>query len=205
METIISLIRHGDVYNPMRKMYARLPRFHLSDLGQRQAQFAADMLFDNTIAAIYASPMLRTRQTAGIIANRHPGTPVRISKHLIEIFTMYQGWPVSEMEKIQWNLYAKVRPPYERPEDVLRRIQAFMKQARRRHPGQHIVAVTHGDLIAFIILWSQGKPIGPGIKPDPYPSRASITTFTYRTTALDEVPSYEYWEPSPVLTNQRFA
>ena len=179
METTISLVRHSEVYNPMRKMYARLPWFGLSDLGRTQAQTTVEVLSDCTIAAIYASPMLRTRQTARIIATLHPGVPVRVSKWLIEIFTMYEGWPVSEMEKMKWNLYTGVHAPYERPEDVLRRIHSFMGQARRRHLGQHVVAVTHGDLIAFMMLWSQRKPIEPGIKPEPYPARASVTTFAY--------------------------
>ena len=203
METKISLVRHGEAYNPMQIMYARLPRFRLSHLGRVQAHSAAEVLHNCMIDRIYASPMLRTRQTAQIIASLHHGVPVRVSGRLIEVFTMYQGWSVSEMERIKWNIYANVRPPYESPEDVFRRIWSFIMITRKRHNGQHIVAVTHGDLIAFMILWSQGKPIEPGIKPNPYPSRASITTLTYRTEALDEMPSYEYWEPSLSLVNRR--
>ena len=69
--TTIHFIRHGKVYNPDHLLYERLPGFHLSDRGMRMAQatgayIAADPKL-NTVAAVYSSPLERTRETAGAI------------------------------------------------------------------------------------------------------------------------------------------
>ena len=69
--TTIHFVRHGKVYNPDHLLYERLPDFHLSDLGRRMAQATATYLArnpqTNTIAAVYSSPLDRTRETAGAI------------------------------------------------------------------------------------------------------------------------------------------
>ena len=69
--TTIHFVRHGKVYNPNHLLYERLPGFHLSDRGMRMAQatgayIAADPKL-NTVAAVYSSPLERTRETAGAI------------------------------------------------------------------------------------------------------------------------------------------
>ena len=69
--TTIHFVRHGKVYNPDHLLYERLPDFHLSDLGRRMVQATAAYLAKNpqtnTIAAVYSSPLDRTRETAGAI------------------------------------------------------------------------------------------------------------------------------------------
>jgi hypothetical protein len=65
------------------------------------------------------------------------------------------------------------------------------------------VAVTHGDPIAFLLLWLQGEGLLPSNKtkltaigiPDNYPSLASITTLTYRSHAAQERPRIRYLKP----------
>jgi broad specificity phosphatase PhoE len=58
------LVRHGQKQNiPFDPP--------LSDMGQKQAQAAAEYLKDIPFLAIYASPKLRTCQTAAIIAKPH--------------------------------------------------------------------------------------------------------------------------------------
>jgi broad specificity phosphatase PhoE len=44
MKTIVHLLRHGEVYNPTKILYGRLPGFRLSELGVQMAQAAADSL-----------------------------------------------------------------------------------------------------------------------------------------------------------------
>jgi broad specificity phosphatase PhoE len=39
--TRLHLVRHGEVHNPGRVLYGRLPGFGLSDLGTRMAQASA--------------------------------------------------------------------------------------------------------------------------------------------------------------------
>ena len=89
--TDILFVRHADVHNPDNVFYARLPRFHLSDQGVKDAEVTATALAEEPLAAIYTSPMLRAKQTARAIAQHHPGVPVRETRALIEIRTHYQG------------------------------------------------------------------------------------------------------------------
>ena len=46
-ETIVHLLRHGEVHNPHRIIYGRLDGYHLSGLGRRMADIAAEHLGDH--------------------------------------------------------------------------------------------------------------------------------------------------------------
>ncbi len=86
MQTTLYFVRHGHVYNPQQIIYARLPRFRLSDEGVQQAILAAAVLKDVHPAAIYTSPMLRARQTAGYIAREHPGGHEHVPAPTVRLF-----------------------------------------------------------------------------------------------------------------------
>ena len=40
--TIVHLVRHGEVFNPQRILYGRLPDYHLSSRGQSMAAATAE-------------------------------------------------------------------------------------------------------------------------------------------------------------------
>ena len=42
VQTIVHLLRHGEVHNPQGVLYGRRDGFHLSDLGNAMAQRIAD-------------------------------------------------------------------------------------------------------------------------------------------------------------------
>ncbi|HLF29241.1 MAG TPA: histidine phosphatase family protein [Anaerolineae bacterium] len=206
--TTITFVRHGHVYNPHNFFYGRLPGYPLSDEGRRQAQAAAETLRAESLAAVYSSPQVRAQQTAQIILASRPPTLFEISDLLDEVFTPFDGRPVSEVIARDWDLYSHVGPPYEQPIDVLNRILEFTMEARAKHTGQHVLAVTHGDCIVFMLLWAAGVPVTPQNKKDlrnwglpiQHPAPASITTFVYRTDASDEAPTYTYAEPLQSLS-----
>ena len=43
-KTIVHVMRHGEVHNPDKILYGRLPDYHLSERGRAQAQAVADWL-----------------------------------------------------------------------------------------------------------------------------------------------------------------
>ena len=43
-KTIVHVMRHGEVHNPEKILYGRLPDYHLSERGRAQAQAVADWL-----------------------------------------------------------------------------------------------------------------------------------------------------------------
>ncbi len=198
--TVISFVRHGHVYNREQVYYGRLPRFRLSAEGIRQAQAAARWLAHKELDVAFSSPLLRARQTAQIILAAHPNLVLRQSKLLLEVLSPFDGCSVSELEKRQWDIYSGSPAGYEQPGDVLNRALKFVARMRRHYPGQHILAVTHGDLIAFLFLWAQGVPITQRNKQDlrpwgladAYPAPGSITSLKFETSSPTDKPAIEY-------------
>ena len=93
-KTIVHVMRHGEVYNPDKVLYGRLPDYHLSDKGRAQAQAVADWLASRDITYVVASPLERAQETAAPIAERH-GLPIDIDDDLIESANIFQGQKVS--------------------------------------------------------------------------------------------------------------
>jgi broad specificity phosphatase PhoE len=206
--TTISLIRHGLVHNPDHVYYGRLPRYRLSDVGQIQATAAGAHLAHTGVSVIYASPLLRTRQTAALIqAQCQPRPPIHHSRHLIEIHSPHDGISQADLAARNWDLYTGSDPSYEQPADVVRRLEAFLWRVRQRYAGQHVAAVTHGDVVAFSWLWTHGYPFDPAQKEqnlaqighdDSYPQTASITSLQFATAERDERPHLTYHRPYPL-------
>lgn len=202
--TRISFVRHGEVHNPEGIFYGRLPGFGLSDHGRCEAQAAARALSRQRIAAVYASPLLRALETARAIHAVCGDIPLDISPDLSEVYCPYDGQPREVLDALGWNVYAGAEPPYEQPADLVARTLRFVAQVRSAHPGRHVVAATHGDVVAFILLWAAGWPVEAQNRrsivrlgvPGGYPAHASIATLLYRTANSDEHPSFDYIVPS---------
>lgn len=206
MPTTISLIRHGLVHNPQAIYYGRLPRYRLSETGRAQATAAGQHLQQAGLSAIYHSPLLRARQTAALVqqALGEPRPPLSRTSLLLEVHTPYDGITQAEMATRNWDLYTGAPAPYEQPADVVERLQRFLWQVRQRHAGEHIAAVTHGDVVAFTWLALHNLPLDPQRKEahlrhlalsDPYPDTASITTLCYETADPHERPQMRYTNP----------
>ena len=203
METAISFVRHGEVYNPAKVFYGRLARFGLSDNGKLQAFRAAQKFNGRRLAAVYSSPLLRARQTAGELIRSRSRLKLRISSLLMEVGSPFDGRPARDVDKLHGDVYTGSGDSFEQPVDIVNRIQKFIRRCRRQFSGQHIAAVTHGDVIAFFVLEAHRQPLIPAHKSglrrfgisDGYPALASITTFAFRTSQDDETPAVTYLRP----------
>jgi broad specificity phosphatase PhoE len=184
-------------------LYGRLPRFRLTDRGWRQAKLSANRLKNLGIDAIHSSPLLRARQTAEAIVGLCGPLKLHISVLLNEVHSAYEGAPGADVDNRRGDIYTGAAPCYEQPEDLVVRTLKFILRVRRNHPGGRIAAVTHGDIITFIVLWARGYDLTPGNKncllqagyPEAYPAHASITTLTYHTDTMEEKPSIDYFRP----------
>jgi broad specificity phosphatase PhoE len=210
--TIISLVRHGLVDNPQGIVYGRLPDFNLSEEGRRQAAFAREYFEHLPIAAVFTSPILRAQQTSDIILQYHPHLNLQTSELLTEVHTSYEGKSLRELETQDWDFYDDVQPPYETPQDIFNRSIQFMEMIRDEYHQKHVVAVTHGDVIAFLMIRSQGftvtgeskRKVFVESKTQEYPMTGSITTFAYRTAYDDAVPNYVYLRPYEALKGKYY-
>ncbi len=191
MKTTLYFVRHGQVENPKNIVYARLPRFRLSELGRSQAAEAGQILKDVQPAVIYTSPMLRTRQTAEIIAREHPELRVRISSLINENYTPLQGLSFDVVAQRNGDIFTGVQPPFELPADHLKRALKFIAMARRVYEGKSVIAVTHGDIVRVIIRWALGYPPENDGNDVPFPGTGSVSVLIFDTPD-QERPVLEY-------------
>src|SRR5438093_12570445 len=83
--TVVLLVRHALTRTTGTVLPGRAPGLHLSDEGRRQADAVAQRLAAlPKIAALYASPLERARETAAAIA-RARGLAVRVERGLSEL------------------------------------------------------------------------------------------------------------------------
>lgn len=188
--TSVLLVRHTDVHNPASIVYGRMPRFRLSALGLNQAERTAAYLADLPLAAIYASPQLRARQTAGIIAQPH-GLSVRVSSLLAEVQTSWQGVPFTVMDALP-NPYDPLKDPSdETPKIIFARMNRALRQAATRHPGQTVVCVSHADPIMICRVGNLGLDFTmANIHGPEFPTKGSITRFDFEPG--DPTPRISY-------------
>lgn len=203
--TSLSFVRHGQVHNPGAVFYGRLPGFGLDGQGREQARRAGRAFSGIHLSAVFSSPLLRARQTAReVLAACDSARKLHISARLTEVRTCFEGRPSAEVDALKDDIYTGAAPEFEQPADIVSRALAFMQQVRSRYAGSRVAAVTHGDIIVFMILWAAGLPLTPDNKMrlsrtrvlNGYPATGSITTFTFTTHAPDERPLVRYMIPA---------
>lgn len=162
MKTIIYLVRHGEVNNPNRVVYGRLPGFGLSENGRRQAHALGKHLSSRRVHVIYSSPLERARETAQIISSYQKKISVVYDELLIEVNSpQYEGKSMQEADAIHWDFYQEefFKLGQEKVEDMWKRIDAALQSIVKNHKGKEIVVVSHGDPIMMTIAKLLGHPL----------------------------------------------
>jgi len=119
---------------------------------------------------------------------------------LTEVYSPYEGQPTNVVDALGGDIYSNAAPPCEQPQDIIRRVQKFIRRIRKHFAGRQVVAVTHGDVITFMLLWANDLSAKPKYKrnlsvaglSDRYPATASMSTLVYRTSSIDERPLIFY-------------
>ena len=199
--TTILFVRHAEVHNPKNLVYGRLPRFGLSRRGFDQAERVADFLADVPLAALYTSPLLRARHTVRAIAARHPHLRVRNATALLEIRTSWQGTPNKDIPKGTSFYVDRRHDEDEVVEDILLRLERFVRVLLHRHAGQIVACVSHADPIAIITLGAAGHEVTPKLLQQPHaPHRGAVVLFEY--AAPDALPVLGYANPQDTEPEQ---
>jgi len=146
----IHLVRHGEVHNPEGVLYGRLPNFGLSDLGHKMALAAAEDLKaqGRRIAAIYCSPLQRTRESARPISKIFGLDPIA-DERFIEPTNVFEGTRLSASRlAVRPHLWRHFRNP-NRPSwgepyrDVASRMLEAMREANDSVASGDVVVVSH--------------------------------------------------------------
>jgi len=152
MKTVIYFLRHGEVENPKKILYGRLPGFGLSQNGKKRIEELAGELAETHIDYIYCSPLRRARETAEIV-NRKLHKKLKISRLLIEVRLIHQGMPLDTFKRdIQPTLYEDhfIKQGQESIKSQEDRMMRFVKNMQKRHSGKTILAISHGDPILVL-------------------------------------------------------
>ncbi|MGI8328429.1 histidine phosphatase family protein [Actinomadura scrupuli] len=200
-KTIVHLLRHGEVHNPLGVLYGRLPDYHLSENGVLMAKAATKWFSGRDVTALFSSPMERAQETAAPLAEAF-GLEVSIVEGLIEAANRFEGMRFGQGEAslknpATWPLLRNpFRPSWGEPYDELaRRMLAAAATARDAARGHEAVCVSH-QLPIWIArraaerkrLWHNPSHRQCGL--------ASVTSLVYEG---DEIVRVDYAEPAAAL------
>ncbi len=196
--TTVHLLRHGEVHNPTKVLYGRLPDFHLSDLGRQMADRAAGFFADRDIAVVRSSPLERAIETATPVAKVH-GLPIDIEDRIIEAENVFEGQRVSVGDGVlrtpsAWkHLWNPLRPSWGEPYvDLAARMSAAVADARESARGREAVLVSHQLPVWIMRLCAEGRRYVH----DPRHRQCSLASVTSLTYDGDHLVSIAYAEPS---------
>lgn len=160
-KTYIYLVRHGEVKNPKKIFYGRLPFHPLSEEGRSQIKKTAEYLLDEQIDILYSSPLLRARQSAEILKRQLGLKKVHFTRMILEVDSPLQGRPESVLESINFDFYDAVDNGAvgETLEKLLARMEKFIKKIIKKYQGKKITVVTHGDPIMVVRAKARGFPL----------------------------------------------
>lgn len=162
---VIYFVRHGQVNNPERIAYGRMPGFHLSDEGKKKAKKVGEYLNNKKISCIYTSPLERGFETANIVSDQLKDTVKIIHKYeLIEIDAKrWQSFPLDELFQNKY-FESFISDPQtdevgENLTKLTERMENFTLDICQKHKGEEIVCVSHEYPIILLRLKLEGKPI----------------------------------------------
>ncbi|MCE5200206.1 histidine phosphatase family protein [bacterium] len=162
------VVRHGETVDNLEGRIQGHLDSPLTDLGQRQAQAAAERLASEQFAAAYSSDLGRAVATAEIITKPH-NLPIQTTPLLREAYLgAVQGLKRAEFEERypeQYRLWRQDsitnRPPEaERLEDVIEKCRTFIARViDEREDGDKVLVVVHGGSLRGLICAACRLPV----------------------------------------------
>ena len=210
--TRVFIVRHGATVLSAEDRFAGVTDVELSEEGREQARRLAERLRDEKIAAVYASPLGRTVETARILAAPH-NLQVQKCDGFREIsHGHWEGMKRREVEeKFPDEMAEWEKDPYTfAPEGgesglaVTARALPALIDLVREHPGENVLIVSHKATIRLLLSSLLGfdprryrdnldqKPAALNIVDFRNPTRARLTLFNdtshYDKAAIPEIP-----------------
>ena len=155
--TLLTLVRHGQTDWNLARRIQGTTDIPLNETGREDARVAAARLADGTHHAIYASPLVRARETAEIIAAELGlNAPVLVDDMREREFGEGEGMLVADYIETYGDWHADVPGAESLDEVGVRAIAALdgiAREARRRSAplAESVIVVTHGGVIRSII------------------------------------------------------
>lgn len=181
--TRLVLVRHAVTAHTGPLLSGRMPGVDLSEKGVGQAEATAQRLAKLPIAAVYASPIERTTQTAQQIALHH-ALDVQPLPGVIEAdYGDWTGGKITDLAKTdEWKVVqaAPSRARFPNGESITEmqaRTVAALDEIVARHPHETVVVVSHADPIKSAIAHYSGMHLDLFQRVHVAP--ASVTVFDF--------------------------
>jgi broad specificity phosphatase PhoE len=199
--TTVHLVRHGEVFNPDRVLYGRLPHFRLSDRGQAMATRLGEFFADHDVASVTASPLQRAQETATPTAQRH-GLALGTDARLIEAGNSFEGHRVTDGRgsirdpRVWPRLWNPFQPSWGEPyEQQVARMSAVVRDVRDAFPGRESVLVSHQLPVWVTRLRAEQRPLFH----DPRKRQCNLASVTSLEFSGRTLVSVAYTEPAADL------
>jgi probable phosphomutase (TIGR03848 family) len=163
--TTLLLVRHATTAATGKRLGGWTPGVHLDAAGVAQAEATAARLAQQPVAAVYASPLERTQETAKIVAKPH-GLRVRTRRGLGEVD--YGDWtdkPLGQLRRRKaWTTVQQTPSRMQFPGgESIRGAQARAvdetEELAQRHGSDTIVCVSHADVIKAVVAHHLAMPL----------------------------------------------
>lgn len=172
-------MRHGEVFNPGRVLYGRLPGFGLSSDGRRMARQAAEYVQaqQRPVGHLVCSPLQRARESAEPFAEFFEIDP-RIDERVIEPTNVFEGRRMKRAmaNPANWlHLRNPDLPSWGEPyAQVVARMDAAMRDAWDETESGDAVIVSHQLPIWITHLAITGTPL----RHNPTQRRCALSSIT---------------------------
>src|ERR1700736_399356 len=217
--TRVFMVRHGATVLTSEDRFAGATDVELSDEGRQQTRRLAERLGSEKIAAVFASPMSRTMETARILAEPH-GLSVQPRDGFREI--SHGRWEQMTRREVEQRFPEEAaeweKDPYTfAPEGgesglaVTARALPALIGLVREHPGKNLIVVSHKGTIRLLLSSLLGfdprryrdnldqNPAALNIVDFKDPSHARLTLFN------DTSPSDEAGQAIPEIPKARLS
>ncbi len=163
--TTVHLVRHGEVYNPKKILYGRMPGYHLSSRGNSMAVATSKFFRGRDVTYLAASPLERAQETARPIAEV-TGCEVQTREDILEAGNTFEGlrtkgWRSQLINPVRWrHMTNPLEPSWGEPyQEIFQRMWGAVENARDTAEGHEAVLVSHQLPIVMVQRHVQGKPL----------------------------------------------
>ena len=205
--TVVHVVRHGEVHNPGKILYGRIPGYHLSELGVKMAERVAEAFAGHDITAIVSSPLERARETAAPVAAAFD-LEIDTDPRLIEAANHFEGRQFgvgdgSLRQPKHWPfLVNPFRPSWGEPyKQIAHRMLAAVAAARDVARGHEVVCVSHQLPIWTLRSHLEGRPLWH----DPRSRQCGLASVLSIRYEDEKIRSLTYREPAADLVPGRDA
>ncbi|MDD5032839.1 MAG: class I tRNA ligase family protein [Candidatus Pacebacteria bacterium] len=161
----IFLVRHGEAETTLKGVGNSMPeteKYPLTGKGRDQIKELAKILKDEKINFIYASPILRTKETAEIIADKL-GLEIIFDERLRETgLGEFNNKKIEELHSIYPTKESRAGETVrgvESGRDVRKRFEEFLSEINQKHKNKNIAVVSHGDPLQIFYGLCRGEDL----------------------------------------------